>query len=362
MPQLCEDNYTNVYINNIDYSIGDSELKELCEKALGIKGCVTSVVVFKARNKNSSAYGFCNFSSHEYAKRAIEKINSMNHTIRNKKISASRAIGKDQRTMYKQQLYGSTPDDNVNLYVKNFEMNIDEEDLRKAFEPYGTITNVRIIRHSNGFSRGFGFVSFQSHEEAQRAIDNMDGKTLDHRTISVTFYTPKSSHESSPIESAQSSPIMSPTMASTTPAPLNTWVVPSIYNEVGQAATATTTRVSSQPSMDYTPFRVMRTTEHETSKRVTEKKERDHGICLNNLKYVTDENEVKQYFYDFDSVKVEKVNNHRGIFTGTWKVLFKTEREANKALDICKYLTVRSRPVHAELLGYSSSCYCGTPC
>lgn len=362
MSQSSEENYTNVYINNIDYSLSESKLKELCEEALGIKGCVTSVVIFKAHNKNSTAYGFCNFSTHEYAKAAVEKINSKNITIRKKKISASRAIGKDQRTMYKQQLYDNAPKKNVNLYIKNFEMAIDEEGLRKAFEPYGTITNVRIIRDSNGFSRGFGFVSYQTHEEAQRAIDNMDGKTLDHRTITVTFYTPKSSLDSSPAESNQSSPTMSPTMTPTA-SPLNDeGFVPSIHNEMNQSVPTTTFRGTTAFSMDFTPFRAPKTPKYETISRTVERKERDYGICLNNLKFVTDENEVKQYFYDFDSVKVEKVNNHRGFFTGTWKVLFKSEREANRALDICKYLTVRSRPVHAVLLECPTSCSYGVCC
>lgn len=350
----AEDNYTNVYINNIDYKITGSELKALCESVVGTVGCVTSAVVFKAHNRNATAYGFCNFSSHEYAKAAIDKINSSNLIKNNKKISASRAIDKDHRSMYKQQLYGNDPDKNVNLYIKGFELNIDEEGLRKAFEPYGSITNVRIIRDTNGFSRGFGFVSFQNHDEAQRAIECMDGKTLDRRTISVMFYTPKSSRDASPVESEQTSPVLSATTPSPqmNPSPIVTATL--IGNNNNNNGNNNIITEKTQFSMNFTPFRKVSVERNETFPKMVKSNECEHGIYINNLKFVTDEKEVKQYFYDFDLAGVEKVLNHRKIFTGTWKVLFKTERETKRALDICKYLTVRNRPVHAVPLTQSS--------
>ena len=358
----AEDNYTNVYINNIDYKITGSELKELCERAVGAEGCVTSAVVFKAHNRNATAYGFCNFSSHEYAKAAIDRINSSNYYIINsKKISASRAIDKDHRSMYKQQLYGNDPDKNVNLYIKGFELSIDEEGLRKAFEPYGAITNVRIIRDTNGFSRGFGFVSFQNHDDAQRAIECMDGKTLDHRTISVMFYTPKSSRDASPVESEQTSPVLS----STTPSPqmnslpiITATLIDNSSSSSNNNNNNIMTAEKTQFSMNFTPFRKVSVERNETFPKIARNNECEHGIYINGLRFVTDEKEVQQYFYDFDLAGVEKVLNHRKIFTGTWKVLFKTECETKRALDICKYLTVRNRPVHAVPLTQSPTLYC----
>lgn len=312
-----EENYTNIYINNLDYSIGEDELKKICEDATGV-GSVDSVIVFKAHNKNSSAYGFCNFNSHNSAKRAIEKLN--NNVIKGRKISASRAIKKDDRCLYKHQLYEMTPDNNVNVYVKNFERDLDEEKLRVAFEPFGNITSIRIIRDPKGNSKGYGFVSYSNHEEAELAIEKMNGTKLIEREISVTFYTPKST-EPSPVGSTQTSPTMSP-----------------VQEKVA---------VETQFSINSLPFirKVQMKEEEEEKPSMVDK---GYDVLLRNLKFVTDEKEVAQFFYDFKLLKVAQVPNHRKIFTGDWLVSFSSERDMHRALDICKYLTVRSRPVYAE--------------
>jgi len=48
---------------------------------------------------------------------------------------------------------------------------VDEETLRKEFEKYGKITSLKIMRNEKGVSKGFGFVCYEKHEEAQNAYD-----------------------------------------------------------------------------------------------------------------------------------------------------------------------------------------------
>ncbi len=63
-----------------------------------------------------------------------------------------------------------------------------EAGLRQACEAYGPVTEVRIITdHATGRSRGFGFVTFETEEAAQRAKNEMDGSILDGRTIKVDY-------------------------------------------------------------------------------------------------------------------------------------------------------------------------------
>jgi RNA recognition motif-containing protein len=74
----------------------------------------------------------------------------------------------------------------VNIYVGNLSWEVTEEDLRKAFEGFGQIESVNIIKDKySGRSKGFGFVEMSGKAEAHSAIDGLNGKDLKGRTIKV---------------------------------------------------------------------------------------------------------------------------------------------------------------------------------
>ncbi len=67
----------------------------------------------------------------------------------------------------------------MNIYVGNLALNVTEEDLKKFFEPFGTVESVKIIKDKfSGESRGFGFVEMPAGAEAQSAIKGLNGKEL----------------------------------------------------------------------------------------------------------------------------------------------------------------------------------------
>lgn len=72
------------------------------------------------------------------------------------------------------------------LFVGNLNWETKDEGLRSAFEPFGEIVEAKVIsdRHT-GRSRGFGFVTFEQEEDAQKAIEELDGQELDGRTLRV---------------------------------------------------------------------------------------------------------------------------------------------------------------------------------
>jgi RNA recognition motif-containing protein len=75
---------------------------------------------------------------------------------------------------------------NNKLFVGNLSFSTGEDTLRSVFEEFGTITSVSVISdRMTGQSRGFGFVEFSSAGEAQKAIESLDGRDIDGRTISV---------------------------------------------------------------------------------------------------------------------------------------------------------------------------------
>jgi len=79
-----------------------------------------------------------------------------------------------------------------NIYVGNLDYNVTEQDLRAAFEAYGQVDNVTIMRdRDTGQPRGFAFVEMANDEEAQKAIAGTNGTQLGKRNVNVNEARPK---------------------------------------------------------------------------------------------------------------------------------------------------------------------------
>ena len=80
----------------------------------------------------------------------------------------------------------------MNIFVGSLPFSIDEADLRESFEVYGSVSTVKIITDKfTGRSKGFGFVEMESDEEAEKAIAELNGASVDGRTILVNKSEPK---------------------------------------------------------------------------------------------------------------------------------------------------------------------------
>jgi RNA recognition motif-containing protein len=81
----------------------------------------------------------------------------------------------------------------MNIYVGSLSYNVTEEDLKQAFEPFGEVESVRIIKDMySGRSKGFGFVEMPGKSEARSAIESLNGKELKGRTVKVNEARPRS--------------------------------------------------------------------------------------------------------------------------------------------------------------------------
>lgn len=81
---------------------------------------------------------------------------------------------------------------NSKLYVGNLSYNTRDQDLLDAFSPHGNVVSASVVTdRDSGQSRGFGFVEYSASDEAQRAVDTMNGTVLDGRTLNVNIARPR---------------------------------------------------------------------------------------------------------------------------------------------------------------------------
>jgi len=80
----------------------------------------------------------------------------------------------------------------MNIYVSNLSFNVQDEDLRGFFTPYGEVTSAKVIMDKfTGKSKGFGFVEMSDDAAAKKAIAELDNGAVDGRNVKVMEARPK---------------------------------------------------------------------------------------------------------------------------------------------------------------------------
>nr|CAD7414360.1 unnamed protein product [Timema poppensis] len=120
----------------------------------------------------SKGYGFVHFETEEAAIKSIEKVNGM--LLNGKKVFVGKFVPHKER----EKELGEKAKLFTNVYVKNFGEDFSDELLGEMFEKYGRITSHRVMSKDDGKSRGFGFVAFEDPEDAERAVDDLNGREI----------------------------------------------------------------------------------------------------------------------------------------------------------------------------------------
>ncbi|XP_036904185.1 polyadenylate-binding protein 1 isoform X2 [Sturnira hondurensis] len=170
-PSLRKSGVGNIFIKNLDKSIDNKALYDTFSAFGNILSC--KVV---CDENGSKGYGFVHFETQEAAERAIEKMNGM--LLNDRKVFVGRFKSRKER----EAELGARAKEFTNVYIKNFGEDMDDERLKDLFGP---ALSVKVMTDENGKSKGFGFVSFERHEDAQKAVDEMNGKELNGKQIYV---------------------------------------------------------------------------------------------------------------------------------------------------------------------------------
>jgi len=175
-PSLRRSGVGNVFIKNLDKTIDNKAMYDTFSAFGNILSCK---VAQDMSNGESKGYGFVHFETEEAALNAIQKVNGM--LLNGKKVYVGRFVPRKDREME----LGEKARKFTNVYVKNINDEYDEAKLNEMFQKYGKISSVKVMKSDDGKSKGFGFVSFESPEEAMNACDELNGQDLDGKTVFV---------------------------------------------------------------------------------------------------------------------------------------------------------------------------------
>ncbi|XP_041526619.1 polyadenylate-binding protein 1-like [Microtus oregoni] len=166
-PGLRKSGMGNIFIKNLENSIDN---KALYDTFSTFGSILSSKVVYNEHG--SRGFGFVHFETHEAAQKAINTMNGM--LLNDRKVF----VGHFKSRQKREAELGARALGFTNIYVKNLHVDMDEQGLQDLFSQFGKMQSVKVMRDSNGQSRGFGFVNFEKHEEAQKAVDHMNGKDV----------------------------------------------------------------------------------------------------------------------------------------------------------------------------------------
>uniref|UniRef100_A0A8D3A9L0 Polyadenylate-binding protein n=1 Tax=Scophthalmus maximus TaxID=52904 RepID=A0A8D3A9L0_SCOMX len=173
-PSLRKSGVGNVFIKNLDKSIDNKALYDTFSAFGNILSC--KVV---CDENGSKGYAFVHFETQDAADRAIEKMNGM--LLNDRKVFVGRFKSRKER----EAELGAKAKEFTNVYIKNFGDDMNDERLKELFDKYGKTLSVRVMMDHTGKSRGFGFVSYEKHEDANKAVEDMNGTELNGKTVFV---------------------------------------------------------------------------------------------------------------------------------------------------------------------------------
>ncbi|KAN0038128.1 hypothetical protein ACTA71_000300 [Dictyostelium dimigraforme] len=184
-----------VFFRNADESI---TIEIIQQKLTNRFGEIESCILKNDANGKSKGLGLVEFKNQEDAQKLLTEsgaliisnvdgaltVSSNGGTIEinGKPITIDRIKSKVERfTEYRKK----TTD--LSLFINNIDESIERDLIKEEFAKHGTIIGMKIVQDENGKNKGFGFISFSEVQEAQKAVESLNGFTFGSRQIQVSF-------------------------------------------------------------------------------------------------------------------------------------------------------------------------------
>ncbi|KAK9478758.1 hypothetical protein V1514DRAFT_330322 [Lipomyces japonicus] len=163
-PSLRKTGAGNVFIKNLDVAIDNKALHDTFSAFGNILSCKVAVDEYG----QSRGYGFVHYETAEAADNAIKHVHGM--LLNDKKVYVGHHVSKKDRQSKFEEIKANF----TNVYVKNIDSEVTDEQFRDLFERFGPVTSVSLAQDDDAKSRGFGFVNYHNHEDAARAVDELN--------------------------------------------------------------------------------------------------------------------------------------------------------------------------------------------
>lgn len=174
-PSLRRNGEGNIFIKNLHPAIDNKALYD----TFSAFGRILSCKVATDELGNSKCFGFVHYESAEAAEEAIENVNGM--LLNDREVFVGKHISKKDRESKFEEMKANF----TNVFVKNLTPETTDDEFNKLFEAYGKITSSYIEKDQEGKSKGFGFVNFENHEDAVKAVDELNDKEVNGQPIYV---------------------------------------------------------------------------------------------------------------------------------------------------------------------------------
>ena len=174
-PSVRKSGDGNIFIKNLHPAIDNKALHD----TFSAFGKILSCKVATDERGVSKCFGFVHYETAEAAKAAIENVNGM--LLNDREVYVGKHVSKRDRESKFEEMKANF----TNVYAKNIDLDLSEEDFKKLFEPFGKITSSYLEKDYEGKSKGFGFVNFEDHEAAAKAIEELNDKEVNGQKIYV---------------------------------------------------------------------------------------------------------------------------------------------------------------------------------
>ena len=179
-PSLRKSGVGNIFVKSLHPKVHHKELQD----TFSLFGDILSCKVALDADGKSKGYGYVHFSGEEGAKAAIAKLDEIE--IFGQKVEVlpfQKKTASERQTQW------------TNLYAKNVPTSVTEDELKAMFAECGNVTSLKLAVYTEddvskdaasakprgvklGASKGFGFVAYETHEEAKLAAETLTGKVL----------------------------------------------------------------------------------------------------------------------------------------------------------------------------------------
>jgi len=178
-----DSNATVLYVGNLDRRVTDQMMLNILRTGLQhIKDKVLSASMFPGDMNSPEGYCFVQFQDNNSACQAMTFLNGRDFC--GKKVKVNWATNTSNGGIPK--VIGTS----VSIYCGNLDDDIDEQDLKSAFEVFGEILNIKVVRDPvTNKSKNIGFISFTNKPDAEKAIREMHGAMLKTRPIKTNWAT-----------------------------------------------------------------------------------------------------------------------------------------------------------------------------